>query len=141
VLVSLVLLDPFAGPLEDPIRVSSDEQGETRYIHIKKRISGGSRGNGVDLQLGDGLGEVDMDPAVVDEDGVHFEVSAFGIFLLVELDEGVLEAVSGLGVFDDFATEDGTESAEDELEVLGACDRVELADEQDVLRGRHLRER
>lgn len=51
----------------------------------------------------DALGEVHMDPVVIYEDSLHFEVGLFAILLVFKLDEGVLEAVPGPLVSDDFA--------------------------------------
>lgn len=74
-----------------------------------------------------------MDAAVIDEDVVHFEVSALGILALLELDERILQRITRLLVADDFAAEDLAKAGEDELEVFACRDGVELADEEDVL--------
>lgn len=51
----------------------------------------------------DALGEVHMDPVVIYKDSLHFEVGLLAIFLVFELDEGVLETVPGPLVSDDLA--------------------------------------
>lgn len=81
---------------------------------------------------GHGLGEVDVDPTVVNQDLVHFEECLFGTLLRLKLNEGVLKAVPCLLVFQDLTGFDLAEAREDELEVLLRGDGVELADKEDV---------
>lgn len=58
--------------------------------------------------------------------------------MLLELDEGILQRVAGDFVADDFASFDSSEAAEDDLKVVIGCDRVQLADEQNVFRWRNV---
>lgn len=74
-----------------------------------------------------------MDPPVVDEDVVHLEVRAFGIFAVPELDKRILQRVLRFLVLDDLATEDLSKPRKDQLEVLARRHGVQLAHEQDVL--------
>ncbi|KAI3485967.1 hypothetical protein L1887_50621 [Cichorium endivia] len=85
------------------------------------------------MQPADALGKVDPDAAVVDEHVLHLEVGAFGVVLLVELDKGVLERVASLFVLDHLARHNPAEAREDELQILAARDRIELAHKEDVL--------
>jgi len=95
----------------------------------------------VGVHSGDGLGKVDPDPPVVDEDVLHLEISLLGIFPAVKLDKCVLERVACALVADDLAAHDRPEPREYQLEVLVACHGVELADEEDVLRRADIGER
>lgn len=54
-----------------------------------------------------------MDSMVVYEDTLHFEICLFAGCLLGIFDEGVLQAVAGPLVADDFAGEDFPKPAED----------------------------
>lgn len=56
--------------------------------------------------------EVDVDPVVVDEHALHFEIGLFAGRLFGVFDEGVLQAVPGALVADYFAGEDFAEAAE-----------------------------
>lgn len=98
--------------------------GSLRLCSVPPRVS----------QPADTLGKVDVYPMVVDKHALHFEVGPFAILLGRKLDEGVLEAVSGLLVPDDFAGENLAEAGKDELQVLILGDWVQLAHEQDLLR-------
>lgn len=76
-----------------------------------------------------------MNAVVVDQDVLHLEVGLLAVLLVFKLDKGVLQAVAGLLVADDFAGEDLAEAREDDFEVFVLCDGVELAHEEDVFRG------
>jgi len=92
------------------------------------------------VELRDRLGEVDVNAPVVDEDIVHLDVGPFGRLALLELDEGVLQAVARLLVADHLAAPDLAKAGEDQLEVLAFGDLVQLAHEKDVLRRGHVGE-
>lgn len=49
------------------------------------------------------LGEIHMDSMVVNQDALHLEVGLFAVFLVLELDECILQAVPGPLVSDDLA--------------------------------------
>jgi hypothetical protein len=83
-------------------------------------------------QPADALTEVNVDPAVVDKDIVHFGVCLLAASLFFKLDESILEAVARLFVADDLAAEDLTEPAEDQLKVLICGHWVQLADKKNV---------
>lgn len=75
-----------------------------------------------------------MDSSVVDKHALHLEIRGLACALVVELDEGVLQAVPRLLVADDLARQDLAEAAEDELEVRVRGHRVEFAHEEHVFR-------
>jgi hypothetical protein len=79
------------------------------------------------------LRKVDVDAPVVDEDVVHLEVRALGVFAVPELDKRILQRVLRLLVPDDLATEDLSKPRKDQLEVLARRDGVQLAHKEDVL--------
>jgi hypothetical protein len=70
-----------------------------------------------------------MDPMIVNEDSLHFEIGSLTILLVAELNESVLKTVAGLLVSYHFTRQDLAESGEDELQVFIPSDRIELADE------------
>lgn len=74
-----------------------------------------------------------MNTPVVNEHVIHFEIGRFAVLLILELNEGVAQRVARLAVSNYLATSDGPESREDKLEVFVGRDRVELANEQNVL--------
>ena len=53
-----------------------------------------------------------MDPVVVDEHALHFEIGLFARRLFGVFDEGVLQAVPGALIADYFAGEDFAKAAE-----------------------------
>lgn len=75
---------------------------------------------------------------VVDENTVHLEIRLFSRFPLVKLNESILQRITRLLVLDDFTAEDLAESTENEFEVLGARNGVQLADKEDILRWTNL---
>eukprot|EP00037_Helgoeca_nana_P020816 m.207803 g.207803 ORF g.207803 m.207803 type:complete len:368 (-) comp25404_c0_seq3:575-1678(-) len=79
------------------------------------------------------LTKVDLDPTVVNQHVVHLEVSFFGRLGFFEFDKAVLQRLFCLPVGNDVARCDLSEPREDDLEIFGGCDRVELADKEDVL--------
>mmetsp|Transcript_146 Transcript_146/g.491 ORF Transcript_146/g.491 Transcript_146/m.491 type:complete len:258 (+) Transcript_146:279-1052(+) len=89
-------------------------------------------------QLCNRLGEVHFDPAVVDEDAVHLFVCLFTGCLFLKLNEGVVQGVARHVVSDDFALHHFPEPRKNELEILVSSDRIEFADEQDVVWCLHL---
>ena len=89
-------------------------------------------------QLADGLGEVHLDAAVVDEHVVHLLVGLHAGGLGFELDEGEVQGVPCLVIADHLAGLDGSEPREYQLEVFVGGHGVELADEQHLVRGLHL---
>ena len=86
-----------------------------------------------DAVAGDGLAEVDVDAAVVDEDVVHLGVGALGVLLALKLDKGVAEALARLRVADDVDAVHAPEAAEDELEPALVRRGVQPAHKEDVL--------
>lgn len=85
------------------------------------------------MQSADTLREVDPDPAIVDEDVLHFEICALGVVLFVKLDEGILQRIACLLVSDHFTRKNLAEARKDKLEIVAARYGIELTDEQDVL--------
>ena len=71
-------------------------------------------------------------PPVIHQHILHLEIRPLGIVLLVKLYERILQRIARLLVFDHFAGQDLTEARKDELQIIAAGDRVELAYEQDV---------
>jgi hypothetical protein len=55
------------------------------------------------VQLADALRKVNVDPPVVDQNIVHFEIGLFAVFTVFEFDERVLQGIAGLFISDDFA--------------------------------------
>lgn len=86
------------------------------------------------------LGEVNPYSPIVNEHILHLEIRLFRIFSFIELDEGILQRVASLFIPDDLTTHNLPETGEYELEIFVPSYRVELADEQDVLRGPNIRE-
>ena len=80
-----------------------------------------------------GLTEVDDHPPIVDENVVHLQVGSLARCTVSKLDEPEAEAVHGDVVFDDLAANHFAELGEDQFKVLFFCDRMELADEENVL--------
>lgn len=70
---------------------------------------------------------------IVDQHTLHLEVRSLTVLLVGELDEGILQAVASFLVADDFAGKDLAKARKDELQILVSGDRVQLADEQDLL--------
>lgn len=54
-----------------------------------------------------------MDAVVVNQDTLHLEISLLAIFLLVKLNEGILQTVAGALVPNDLARQNRTKAAED----------------------------
>lgn len=75
-----------------------------------------------------------MDSSVIDQNVVHLEVSVFARFLLLELDERVLQRVAARLVPDDFASLDFPESTENNLKIVVGCDGIQFAHEENILR-------
>ena len=69
---------------------------------------------------------------------VHLEVSLLGALVVVELDEGVLQAVTRLLIAQNFTRANLTKSREDELKIVVGCQRIKLTDEKHVAVGLHL---
>ena len=89
-------------------------------------------------ELADRLREVHLDAAVVDEHVVHLLVGLHACGLGLELDEGEVQGVARLVVADYLAGLDGSEPREYQLEVFVGGYRVELADEEHLVRRLHL---
>lgn len=70
-----------------------------------------------------------MDAAVINENALHLEVGCFAGGLVVVLDECVLQAITRLGIANDFAAQDFAKAAKDEFQVLVTSDWVQFADE------------
>lgn len=49
------------------------------------------------------LGEIDVDPMVVDEHSLHLEIGLLAVLLVLKLDERILQTVTGALVSNDFA--------------------------------------
>jgi hypothetical protein len=58
------------------------------------------------VQLADALRKVNVNPPVVDENIVHFEVGLFTIFPVFEFDESVLQGIARLFIPNDFAAKE-----------------------------------
>jgi hypothetical protein len=84
-------------------------------------------------ELADALGKVDVNSSVVNQNILHLEVCCLARCLILVFDECILETVACLLIPDDFTAQDFTEPAKNEFQVLIPSDRVQLADEQDVL--------
>ena len=65
-----------------------------------------------------GLGEVNMDAAVVDEYIVHLEEGVLRGFVSIKANEGVAERIARLPVADDVAGGDGAKAREYDLKIL-----------------------
>lgn len=84
-------------------------------------------------QLRDRLREIHLDPSIIDCDIVHLQVSLFAGLGALELDEAVLQGLACLPISDHFDALYRSEAGEDELEVSLLGNRIELADEKDIL--------
>lgn len=67
-----------------------------------------------------GLGEVDMDPPVVDQDVLHLLIRLLALLVGLELDEGVLQRVVRLVVPNHLTLLDVAEPGKDQLQILGS---------------------
>lgn len=75
-----------------------------------------------------------MYPSIVYEDVVHFKVGVLAGFLILELDECVLERVARDLIPDDFAAFNFSEPTENYFQVVISGDGIQLTNEQDVFR-------
>src|SRR5690606_30674360 len=91
-------------------------------------------------ELADALREIDVYPAVVDQDILHLGIGGLARGLLLVLDESVLKTVARLPVANDLTAQDLAEAAEDEFQILVGGDRVQLAHKEDVFRSLDLGE-
>lgn len=81
-----------------------------------------------------------MDSSVVDQDVVHLEVRPLRVFPLLELDERILQAIPTLGITNDLAAHNLPKPRKDEFQILALGHLIQLAHEENVLRGRNVRE-
>jgi hypothetical protein len=84
--------------------------------------------------FGHGLTEIDMYPAIIDEDIVHLEVGLFTVVDIFEFDESILKRLLGFMITYYFTTFDCPESGEDDLKVLVTRHGIKFADKEDILR-------
>jgi len=59
-----------------------------------------------------------MNPVIVNQHALHLEVGLFAVLLVLELDKGILQAVTRTLVSNNFAGQDGAEATENQIEVL-----------------------
>jgi len=78
---------------------------------------------------------------IVNQHALHLEIRLLALLPLAELYKRVLQTVPRPLVSDHFARQNGPEARKYKVEVLVACDGVELAHEEDVFRGRDFRKR
>mmetsp|Transcript_34107 Transcript_34107/g.77251 ORF Transcript_34107/g.77251 Transcript_34107/m.77251 type:complete len:210 (-) Transcript_34107:577-1206(-) len=90
-------------------------------------------------QLRDGLGEVNLDTAVVYEGAVHLKVRLRARLNVVELDKRVVQRVARLEVTDHLTRFDLAEPPKYYFQIVVFGDRVELADEEHILGRRQVR--
>jgi len=81
------------------------------------------------------LTKVDLDSAVIDEGIVHLEVGLAALLLGRKLHKGIAEGVPRLRIANDLRPRTGIEAREYQLQIFVVRDRIELANEQDIIRG------
>jgi hypothetical protein len=59
-----------------------------------------------------------VDPVIVYQHSLHFEIGLFTVFLVFKFYERVLQTVTGPLISDNFAREDFPEATEDQLKIL-----------------------
>lgn len=84
------------------------------------------------------LAEVDVNPPIVYQHIIHFEVSIFARLLSGEFDESVLKRISRFSIPYHFTRLDLPEPTEYDLEIIVRRHRIQFANEEDVFRRRHL---
>lgn len=73
-----------------------------------------------------------MNTSVIDKHVVHLKVCVFARFLLLELNESILQRISTRFVSNDLTSFDHAEAAEDNLEIIIGGNGIELANEENV---------
>jgi hypothetical protein len=79
-----------------------------------------------------------VNSSVINKNVVHLKVSFLAVFFVFKFYEAVLKGFSTPGIFDDFTRFDGTESREDYFQIIISSDRIEFADEENILGRGHV---
>lgn len=74
-----------------------------------------------------------MDATVINEHVVHFEIGLFALLWLLEFNEGILQALFGLPIANDFTAYYVTEARENDFEIFRGRDGVQFAHEQHII--------
>lgn len=61
------------------------------------------------------LREVNMNPMIIDQNSLHFEICLFTVLLVFEFDKSVLKAIASSLITNDLTRQDFPEAAENQI--------------------------
>jgi hypothetical protein len=84
------------------------------------------------------LTEINTDPPVINPTIVHLLKRALACLGRLELNKSIAQAIPGLVVTDYFSRRHGSEARKNRVQIFILCNRVEIANKQDIVWWLHL---